>query len=198
MSYTRTDKYQKLAFLFALTLFSLFGCSNINENPTDDVKIIDPRITLTSHQCEDMNLYCEYELIAPEDAIYVQIIVEQYVAGKHECLLVGGMSIGEEKKPVNRIIGSLKVETTSKKPLSIVISCSKAGSAEYTILSEIFDDSFTTSIESKPITPIINQPVELIRLQSNNNISLLIKVVFGDKNEAFESIDNSTALQNEE
>lgn len=191
MGYMMSDidnlhRRKNLFFLCPLiSIIVLIGCQKTLE--------IDSKLSLATCQNEDSNLSCEYELIAPKEATYLQVNVDKYIDGEANRLLTGGISIGEERLPVNQIIGNIRVNAISGQSLSLVINCSNAGSVKYAIQNEILDYAFESSVMTTSIEPTINKTIQLVELRQKTTSSstfLVIEIILGDNNDVFETIKN--------
>jgi len=172
-----------LCFLISIIVF--VGCQKASE--------IEPQLSLTTCQSEDSSLYCEYDLIAPRDATYLQINVDQYMDGESKRLLTGGISIGEERLPVNQIVGSISVKAICGQPLSLVVNCSNSGVAKYVIQNEILDGPFEFGFTTTSIVPTINKIIRLVEIKQKTTMDapfLVIEIILGDNDDVFETLEN--------
>lgn len=188
-------RFHKVAIGGILALILLTGCSKLPENQVDgSITALDPSLELTSYKCEKSSLTCEYELLAPQNATYLQINVEQYSSGATKQLFTGGVSIGDERLPVSRLAGSITANTTNNHSLSLVIDLIDAGTIEYTIPIDTLDASFNSTVMTTPIVPAVNELIRLVELKprgSDNTSFLAIEMILGDEDEVFASIRNS-------
>ena len=168
-----------------ISIMLLIGCQKPPE--------IDVELSMVTCQDEDSKLYCKYDLIAPQEATYLQVNVDQYIDGESSRLLTGGVSIGEERLPVNQIIGNIGVTAIRGQPLSLVVNYSDSGNAIYTIQSEILDNTFESSIITTSIVPTINKTIRLVELKQKTTSSapfLVIEIFLGDNDDVFETLKN--------
>ncbi len=172
--------------LFALLLC---GCENAH---TEEASLAenDSNITLAACDTDDSFLNCKYDIVAPKEALFLQLDVAQYGSGDFKQLLKGGISIGEERLPVDQIAGGLHISAAGGQPLSIRIDCS--GEAEYTVPSGFFDCPFQSEINEFPEEPVLDDTIRLAKLASTTEDEYIdITIRFGNDMEEFFKLKNS-------
>ena len=178
-------RYQSLAFLITFGIMLLTGCSRLSDSRIDGlITKYDPSLALTTYIYEESNLTCEYEFQAPEEATYLQINVEQYSNGKTNRLLAGGASIGEERLPVDKLSGTICINTTNNHLLSLVIALAGAGTVNYEVPIDTFDNNrrIDVTVMATPIVPTVDKTICLLELksqESDNFTFLTIEIKFG-------------------
>ena len=158
--------------LILLLLAFCSGCSYISNEPTV------PEIHIVDSGADDSSFHCAYNIVAPEEAIRLQITVTELFSGSSKILLSGGISIGEERVPMRQIVGCLSI-TANCDALSLTMDCFSSGTAKYAVPIVSLSPSFDTTFEFFPISPTLDEPIQLATMQSRTSDRLIsVEIIF--------------------